>query len=117
LGRWQRNRARTTTYHQTEMLSLPIIESDSFLKFYFVLAYSISIDFGSFGECEVHEQTRVDSKIILFKTPACPMPMSDENIQVAVVIKHDILLLARIDFDYLTRKPVIHELLMHITIL
>ncbi|CAF1037725.1 unnamed protein product [Rotaria sordida] len=71
--------------------------------------YTICFDFGLFGEQIVNEITHIDTKIILFRTPPCPILPGDKNFQVSVIIKENNLLLSSIDFYYVTpMKPTIN---------
>jgi hypothetical protein len=46
----------------------------------------------------------VDSKTIFFQTPPCPILLAEENISVPIVVTQNDLVIAQINFVYLTRK-------------
>jgi len=46
----------------------------------------------------------VDSKTIFFHTPQCPILVAEQNFKVPIIITQNDLLIASIDFIYLTRK-------------
>ncbi|CAF2313016.1 unnamed protein product [Rotaria sp. Silwood2] len=64
--------------------------------------YTICFDFGLLGKQTINEITYIDKKVILFRTPPCRIPPSNENIKVSVDIIHNNLLLSSIDFYYVT---------------
>ncbi|CAF0725561.1 unnamed protein product [Rotaria sp. Silwood1] len=64
--------------------------------------YTICFDFDLFGTQIINEITHIDTKIILFRTPPCPILPGDENMKVSVVIKKNNIVLSSTDFYYVT---------------
>jgi hypothetical protein len=46
----------------------------------------------------------IDSKTIFFQTPPCPILVAEQNLKVPIIITQNDLLIACIEFIYLTRK-------------
>lgn len=70
----------------------------------FFLAYHIDFDFGEAGVQTVNDIIVVDTKTLLFVTPACPMLPGDENAKVSIIITENNFALNPIDFCYITRE-------------
>ncbi|CAF4968660.1 unnamed protein product, partial [Rotaria sp. Silwood1] len=64
--------------------------------------YTICFDFDLFGTQIINEITHIDTKIILFRTPPCPILPGDENMKVSVVIKKNNIVLSSTEFYYVT---------------
>ncbi len=69
----------------------------------FSLVYSISFNFGQYGQQSVNEISHVDTKTILFRTPACPILPGDGNVKISIIIQENSSIFAPIDFYYVTR--------------
>ncbi|CAF4529923.1 unnamed protein product [Rotaria sp. Silwood1] len=64
--------------------------------------YTICFDFELFGTQIVNDITYIDKKVIVFRTPPCPVLPGDENMKVSIVIKENNIVLSSIDFHYVT---------------
>ncbi|CAF3920202.1 unnamed protein product [Rotaria sordida] len=64
--------------------------------------FSIFFDYGSMGKIAAIKLTFVDSKTIFFQTPPCPMLMAERNLTVQIIVIQNDLIIACIDFIYLT---------------
>ncbi|CAF3351755.1 unnamed protein product [Rotaria sp. Silwood1] len=63
---------------------------------------TICFDFELFGTQIVNDITYIDKKVIVFRTPPCPVLPGDENMKVSIVIKENNIVLSSIDFYYVT---------------
>jgi hypothetical protein len=69
-----------------------------------ILVFNIYFDYGSMGQLNDIRISFVDSKTICFQTPPCPMLVAEQNLTVPLIVTQNDLIIARIDFVYLTRK-------------
>jgi len=73
------------------------------LKIY-ILVFNIYFDYGSMGQLGDINVSFVDLKTIFFVTPPCPMLIAERNLTVPIIVIQNDLIIACIDFIYLTRK-------------
>jgi hypothetical protein len=66
--------------------------------------FNIYFDYGSMGQWNDIKISFVDTKTIFFVTPPCPMLVAEQNLTVPLIVTQNDLIIARIDFVYLTRK-------------
>ncbi|CAF0946284.1 unnamed protein product [Rotaria sp. Silwood1] len=64
--------------------------------------FNIYFDYGSMGRLGDIKVTFVDSKTIFFQTPPCQMLIAEQNFTVPIIVTQNDLVIARIDFIYLT---------------
>ena len=70
-----------------------------------LIAFDIFIQGSTFAEMPVPQKSLRDPRTILFQTPPCPLLPNDQNVTVFVVLKHESVVVARFNFDYVTREP------------
>ncbi|CAF1104309.1 unnamed protein product [Rotaria sp. Silwood1] len=64
--------------------------------------FNIYFDYGSMGRLGDIKVTFVDSKTIFFQTPPCQMLIAEQNFTVPIIVTQNDLVIAHIDFIYLT---------------
>ncbi len=65
-------------------------------------AYKISFGFGRYGQQVINDINYIDTKTILFRTPACPVPQGDQKLPVFINVHENNILIQQIEFIYLT---------------
>lgn len=68
------------------------------------LAFSIYFDYGTMGKYHDIKVTLVDSRTIFFQSPPCPLLADSKNYAVPIVVIQNDLIIAQIDYVYLTRE-------------
>ena len=69
-----------------------------------MVVFNIYFDYGPLGKLGDIQVSFVDSKTIFFRTPTCFLTIGDQNCSVPIVVTQNDLIIAQIDFLYLTRK-------------